>query len=302
MKKIHGFLAIVMLGLLLPSCFRLDSNLYSADNTITEYLGDAYPKTDEWDIVPDVSFNLADSMVHLFTLDSQTPDESTPTKIYAQYLGDISGIATDTVILYCHGNYAHMDVYWQRAKILANVGGKHRFGVLMMDYRGFGLSEGAATEDGMYADVQACVDWLQAMGLTNDRFVMYGFSLGSAPATELTANPRTLSPSWLIDEAPFASAEMMAQEGTGLAVPGSFFTNLKIDNAEEIKKVQQPFLWIHGIEDAFLSYENHGMSVWNNYQGIRGEKVSVPGGGHGTVVKTMGVAAYSEAVLGFIVR
>ena len=92
------------------------------------------------------------------------------------------------------------------------------------------------------------------------------------------------------------------KEGTGLAVPGSFFTNLKIDNAEEIKKVQQPFLWIHGIEDAFLSYENHGMSVWNNYQGIRGEKVSVPGGGHGTVVKTMGVAAYSEAVLGFIVR
>ncbi len=302
MKRIHGFLAIVALGLMLPSCFRLDSNLYSADNTITEYLGDAYPKTDDWDIVPDASFNLADSMVHLFTLDSKAPDESNPTKIYAQYLGDISQIATDTVILYCHGNYAHMDVYWQRAKILANVGGKHRFGVLMMDYRGFGLSEGAATEDGMYADVQACIDWLQAMGLTNDRFVMYGFSLGSAPATELTANPRTLVPSWLIDEAPFASAEMMAQEGTGLAVPGSFFTNLKIDNAEEIKKVQQPFLWIHGIADAFLSYENHGMSVWNNYQGIRGEKVSVPGGGHGTVVKTMGVAAYSEAVLGFIVR
>ncbi len=302
MKRIHSFLAIAALAALVSGCFRLDSNLYSADNTITEYLNDDYPVTDDWDIVPDTSFNLADSMVHLFTLDSQTPDESTPTKIYAQYLGDISRIATDTVILYCHGNYAHMDAYWQRAKILANVGGKHRFGVLMMDYRGFGLSEGAATEDGMYADVQACIDWLQAMGLTNDRFVMYGFSLGSAPATELTANPRTLIPSWLIDEAPFASAEMMAQEGTGLAVPGSFFTNLKIDNAEEIKKVQQPFLWIHGIEDAFLSFENHGMSVWNNYHGIRGEKVSVPGGGHGTVVKTMGVAAYSEAVLGFIVR
>ncbi len=302
MKRIHSFLAIAALAALVSGCFRLDSNLYSADNTITEYLNDDYPVTDDWDIVPDTSFNLADSMVHLFTLDSQTPDESTPTKIYAQYLGDISRIATDTVILYCHGNYAHMDVYWQRAKILANVGGKHRFGVLIMDYRGFGLSEGAATEDGMYADVQACIDWLQAMGLTNDRFVMYGFSLGSAPATELTANPRTLIPSWLIDEAPFASAEMMAQEGTGLAVPGSFFTNLKIDNAEEIKKVQQPFLWIHGIADAFLSYENHGTSVWNNYQGIRGEKVSVPGGGHGTVVRTMGVAAYSEAVLGFIVR
>ena len=100
-------------------------------------------------------------MVHLFTLDSQTPDESTPTKIYAQYLGDISRIATDTVILYCHGNYAHMDAYWQRAKILANVGGKHRFGVLMMDYRGFGLSEGAATEDGMIS-ARSPLGWMKA--------------------------------------------------------------------------------------------------------------------------------------------
>jgi pimeloyl-ACP methyl ester carboxylesterase len=300
MRKQYLFLALAALTGLLSGCFRLDSNLFNPDTTITEYKFDKYEKTEEWDILLDSTYTIQDSNIHLFTLNSQAADESTPTKIYAVYIGETSHIATDTVIMYCHGNYAHMDVYWQRAKALANLGHKHRFGVLMLDYRGFGLSEGTATEEGMYADVTACLAWLKAMGLTSDRLAMYGFSLGSAPATELTAHPASLTPSWLLLEAPFASAEMMAQEGTGLAVPGSFFTNLKIDNAEEIKRVQQPFFWLHGIEDDFLSYENHGTTVWNNYQGVRGVKESVPGAGHGNVVGTMGVVAYSEAVLGFL--
>ena len=70
-------------------------------------------------------------------------------KIHAVYLGNIADIATDTIILYCHGNRDHLDFYWPRIKLLANVGGKNRYGVLAMDYRGFGLSEGPATEEGM---------------------------------------------------------------------------------------------------------------------------------------------------------
>lgn len=294
-----AFTLVLLMGLL-SGCFRLDSNLFNPDTTITAYEFDQYPVHEDWDIILDSSYAIADSNIHLFTLNSQAAGESAPTKIYAVYIGETSQIATDTVFMYCHGNYAHMDVYWQRAKALANLGHKHRFGVLMVDYRGFGLSEGSATEEGMYADVSACIDWLKAMGLTNDRFAMYGFSLGSAPATELTAHPAALTPSWLLLEAPFASAEMMAQEGTGLAVPGSFFTNLKIDNAEEIKLVQQPFYWLHGIDDHFLSYENHGTTVWNNYHGVRGVKESVPGAGHGNVVGTMGIAPYSASVLAFM--
>lgn len=301
MKQRTQLFAIFGLALVfMAGCLRLDSNLFNADTSITEYKFDNYPVTEDWDIILDSTYKIQDSLIHLFTLNPTIDGVASPDKIYAVYLGPTSRIAVDTVILYCHGNYAHMDAYWQRAKALANLGHKHRFGVLMMDYNGFGLSEGTPSEEGMYADVDACASWLKSMGLTNDRLVMYGFSLGSASATELTANPRTMDPHWLILEAPFASAEMMAQEGTGLAVPGSFFTNLKIDNAEEIKKVEQPFLWIHGIDDHFLSYENHGMSVWNNYHGSAGVKASIPGAGHGNVVYTMGIEAYSATVLDFI--
>ena len=91
-----------------------------------------------------------------------------------------------------------MDFYWQRAKLLANVGGKNKYGVLMIDYRGYGMSEGKPSEEGMYTDVNTALNWLKKSGLTNDRLVMYGFSLGTAPACELTANTRDMVPSILI--------------------------------------------------------------------------------------------------------
>lgn len=82
-----------------------------------------------------------------------------------------------------------MDFYWSRVQLLANTGGKNHYGVLMVDYRGYGLSEGKPTEEGLYADVDARLQWLKTSWLSNERLVMYGFSLGSAPATKSTAAP-----------------------------------------------------------------------------------------------------------------
>lgn len=289
---------LLLFSFVLTGCLNLDDNLYNNDNTIENYQLDSY--TGETDFILDNSYTIPDSLIHRFTLGSQAPSESTPTTIQAIYIGDISQISQDTVIMYCHGNKWHMDFYWQRAKLLANVGGKNRFGVMMIDYRGFGLSEGKPTEEGMYADVDAALEWLKQQGLTGDRLIMYGFSLGSAPATELTANPRSLVPAKLMLEAPFASAAVMVQDGSGLAMPASFFTDLEIDNAEEIKKVEQPFFWIHGTDDDFLSIKTHGEVVYKNYQGTYSVAHRVEGGGHGSVQTAMGFDDYKEAVLDFI--
>ncbi len=185
-----------------------------------------------------------------------------------------------------------MDFYWQRAKLLAHVNGKNRYGLMMMDYRGYGLSEGKPSENGMYADVDACMLWLKERGLSSDRLVIYGFSLGSAPATELTANTRTLKPSRIILEAPFASAAVMVQDASQLNMPAEYFTDLKIDNAEEIKKVTVPFLWLHGLSDSFLNYKTHGEVVYKNYGGNQKSKAMVEGADHGEVPQKMGFDAY----------
>ncbi|MES2681500.1 MAG: alpha/beta hydrolase [Bacteroidota bacterium] len=280
------------------SCLKLDSNLYNNDNKIKEYKFDAY--TGEQDFILDASYDITSGKITLFTLASQAASESKATSIKALYLGDINTINSDTVILYCHGNKWHMDFYWQRAKLLAHVNGKHRYGVMMMDYRGYGLSEGKPSETGMYADVNACMQWLKEKGLTSERLVIYGFSLGSAPATELSANSAVLAPAKLILEAPFGSAAIMVQDASQLNMPADYFTDLKIDNAEEIKKVKAPFLWLHGLNDNFLNYKTHGEIIYKNYGGSSKSKFMVEGADHGEVPAKMGFDKYLGVLGGFI--
>lgn len=294
MKQLLYFSLLIFLS----SCLKLDSNLYNNDNKLKEYKFDNY--TGEQDFILDDSYAISQNSITLFSLSSKADNESEATTIKAVYIGDPTRIATDTVILYCHGNKWHMDFYWQRAKLLAHTNGKNRYGLLMMDYRGFGLSEGKPTENGMYADVDACMNWLKERGMTNERLIIYGFSLGSASACELSANPRSLSPSKLILESPFGSAAIMVQDASLLNMPADYFTDLKIDNAEEIKKVKQPFLWLHGTRDNFLNYKTHGQVVYNNYGGTYKTSYLVDGADHGEVPKKMGFETYLKTLGEFV--
>lgn len=288
--------ARLLILLLLAGCIRLDDNLLSPGADISEYKLDGY--TGEVDFQLDSSYNV--TVYTFLDLHSRAPGESQSTRINALYIGDTSRIGIDTVILYCHGYNHHIDFYWNRVKLLANVGGKHRFGVLILDYRGYGLSDGSPTEEGLYADADAAVAWLQNKGLAADRFVMYGFSLGGVPAIELTADPRTLKPRWLIIESAFASAELLAQDAVRLAVPGSFFTNVNGDNAAKMPKVDQPLLHMHGEEDAFLSFETHARELRENYKGSALVPIDVEDADHDNVPKVMGFDAYRGAILDFL--
>lgn len=277
------------------SCLRLDSFMFNPTQ-IDEYLFNDVEENSLSELMAD-SMEIADSMISELVLVSD--DDGDLADIYAAYIGDLNNIATDTVILYCHGNASNMDGYWHRAALLANVGGKHNYGVMMMDYRGYGRSEGVTTESGVYADVDACMKWLSDMGLTNDRLIIYGFSLGSGPSTELTANPMTMQPSKLILEAPYASVNKIQQDGSVLSLPQSYFIDLKFDNAEEIKKVEEPFLWLHGEDDDFIKIE-HGEVIIKNYSGTNLVTKRVPGGGHSSVPQTMGVEPYIQLIRDFI--
>ena len=297
MKKILSALLVV---LSLSACLKLDNNLFNNDNTITEYKLDNY--TGETDFVLDSSYNIPSQKLTFLTLASKLDSESEPIKIKGIYIGDVSRISTDTVIVYCHGNKWHMDFYWQRAKLFAHVNGKNKYGVLMMDYRGYGLSEGAVLEDGMYADVDACLAWLKEKGLSDARLMIYGFSLGSAPATEMCANHHAMHPSKIILEAPFASSEVMVQDGSQLNMPASYFTNVKIDNADKMKRVSQPLLWLHGLNDLFLNYKTHGELVYSKHAGAYKQKMLIPGADHGEVPEKAEFKAYLDTLGKFIRR
>ncbi len=294
--------ALYILGiatLLLSSCRkRLDDFLFNNDNSITEYKLDNYEGRTTLDVGPE--YAVADSMIHF--INYPIVSEGQTLNISAIYVGDLAKIATDTVILYCHGTADHNDFYWPRQKLYANLGGKYRFGVLMVDYAGYGLSEGNPTEANMYESVNGGLKWLKDNGLTSDRLIQFGFSLGTAPTCEVAGNPSSfhLSPSKIILEAPFASSEVMVQDASLLSFPASYFVNVKIDNAEEIKKVNVPLLWIHGEADSFLSIHTHGELVYNNYAGPSKTAVRVPGGNHEDTPFILGYTNYLTEILKFI--
>ena len=294
MKKIFVIIvSAVMLSL--GACLNLDTQLYNNRKT-TEYKLD----NGENEIEIPAQYKIADSNITLLTFTSD--DNGNKAKIYGVYIGNIQRIATDTVILYCHGNKYDLDYYWTRAELLANTGGKNRFGVMIFDYRGYGMSEGESTESSLYADTRAVVEWLKSHGLTSDRLVVYGYSLGTAPATDLAAmtDNYPLQPSWLILEAPFASSDVMVQDAAILDMPHSLFTNLKINNAEKIKLVKTPFMWIHGKDDDFLNINTHGEVVYKNYGGNYKEAHRIDGALHNNVPVVWGFENYLQALEKFI--
>ncbi len=290
--------ATIFVAFATTSCFKLDDFLYNPNsNPIDHYSLSKY--TGPVDITLPDSMIIPDSLTYLFTL--QSDDNGDKKSIYALYLGDTAKIANDTVILYCHGNKDHLDFYYPRIQLLANVGGKNNYGVMSLDYRGFGLSEGEPTESGLYADVEAAILWLKRKGLTENRLIIYGFSMGTAPATELSAKPRNLKPSKLILESPFASADVFYQDATGMALPGSYVMTLNIDNAEEIKKVNQPFLWFHGVIDDFVPMKTHGEIVFKNYKGEKAYAVRVDGANHSDIPKFLSLQKYTTILHNFII-
>ena len=131
---------------------------------------------------------------------------------------------------------------------------------------------------------------------------MFGFSLGTAPVCKIaSSNSFAMKPSKIILEAPFASSEVMVQDASLINMPASYFVNVEINNAENIKQVDVPLLWLHGIDDDFLSIETHGQLVYDNHTLAWKRGFKVPGAGHEGVPVFMGVSAYKSTLLNFIV-
>src|SRR6218665_1291649 len=94
-----------------------------------------------------------------------------------------AGPALCTVV-HAHGNAANITRHLQAVAWLPPLG----VNVLMFDYRGFGLSLGKPSLDGVVADTQAAVHAaLQMPGATPGRLFVFGQSLGGAPAVRAAA-------------------------------------------------------------------------------------------------------------------
>jgi hypothetical protein len=129
----------------------------------------------------------------------------------------------------------------------------HRLGlhIFIIDYRGYGKSEGEPFEEGLYRDAQAAYRWwAREREGRGEKLILLGESLGGAVAAHLAA---AVSPAGLILQSTFTSARDMAKTmlPLGLLAP---LLGVHFDAAQAVARVRCPKLVIHGMEDKIVPF------------------------------------------------
>jgi pimeloyl-ACP methyl ester carboxylesterase len=222
--------------------------------------------------------------------------------VFARQPGD--AMRTAPTIVYHHGNSSNVDGYWARASVLWSFGAN----VLIYDYRGYGLTRGTTTEEGIYLDARAALGFVQGLGPAIDqaRVFHYGWSMGSAPAVEMVAN---VGPTrGLILEAPLSSVAGLAADSS-LLVPGSFVMHTnRFDNRAKIRRAASlapnGVLIFHGDADDYVRLfngEQLDAEIAREPAAGPHRLVVVPGANHGDVVERAG-ALYETTVREFLAQ
>ncbi len=149
------------------------------------------------------------------------------------------------VILFFHGNAGNISHRLENVSFLLRQG----LQVFIIDYRGYGKSDGKPSEMGIYMDGLAAYDFLvKQKHISPGRIVLFGRSLGAAAAVETALRREVKS---LIIESAFTSTRGMAR-AIPLFWPFSFFIPIHYNNLEKIARVMVPKLIIHGEADGIV--------------------------------------------------
>jgi uncharacterized protein len=196
--------------------------------------------------------------------------------------------------------------YITRAKALHQLG----FDVLIIDYRGYGLSGGMwPSEARVYEDSQAAWNYLtQVRGIVPDQIVVYGESLGGAVALDLVAKHPEVGGA-IIQSSFTKMAEVIKLKELLWLLPIDLILTERFDslskvrslnasnNSSKAKSQQIPILFIHGTADDVVPF---GMSQ-QLYDAAPEPKqlLLIPGAGHYRIYQP-GANSYLKAIQKFI--
>jgi fermentation-respiration switch protein FrsA (DUF1100 family) len=144
-------------------------------------------------------------------------------------------------LLFLHGNAGNASHRIPNAVLLQHLGAH----VLLLDYRGYGRSQGRPSERGLYADARAGLAYLrERRGLPPGRVVVFGRSLGGAVAVQLAAENELAG---VILESTWSSLADAARVHFGAAA--AWLVHGRYDSAATISRVRAPLLFVHGDRD-----------------------------------------------------
>jgi fermentation-respiration switch protein FrsA (DUF1100 family) len=149
-------------------------------------------------------------------------------------------------VLFLHGNAGNVSHRLGKLETLRDLG----VAVLMLDYRGYGASQGSPDEPGLYRDADAAYDWLIGRGLAAADVVLYGESLGGTVATELAARRPV---GGLVLESTPSSILGVARHHYPF-VPIKALLSARYDALSRIGRVSAPILILHSPEDEIVPF------------------------------------------------
>ena len=145
------------------------------------------------------------------------------------------------VVIWFSGNAGNVSGGLENARRLVD---KLDVEIVTVDYRGYGLSEGAPTEAGLYQDGRAVYDALRDRGVPPRRIVLLGRSLGAAVAVDVALDRPVAA---LVLETPFLSVPALARVHYPL-IP-TFLIQSRYDNARKLPAITVPKLIIQAEHD-----------------------------------------------------
>ena len=193
------------------------------------------------------------------------------------------------VLVWAHGNAGNIS---HRLDPLAELY-RRGLGIFLFDYRGYGLSQGDPSEEGLYLDVAAAYDFLATQKkIPAGRIIAYGTSLGGTVAGELACRREVAG---LILETTFPSIEAVARS-VFRGLPAHLLIRARFELGRRLKEVHVPVLVLHGDQDTMIPYEL-GRAVFDAAHEPK-EFVTIRGADHNDL-HLVGGEIYYEALLRF---
>jgi uncharacterized protein len=186
--------------------------------------------------------------------DLPPPPESTRTyldtssgRVEAWYLPpDDPGPGPAPVVIFGHGNAELIDFWPEDLGRFRRMG----LGVLLIEYPGYGRSEGTPSERTIVEAFTAGYDWLTLReDVDTERIILFGRSMGGGAVCALA---RERPSAGLILMSTFTSISSMASR---YLVPTPLLST-RFDNLATVRAYDRPILIIHGTRDTIVPFDH----------------------------------------------
>jgi fermentation-respiration switch protein FrsA (DUF1100 family) len=164
------------------------------------------------------------------------------------------GEQSSRVVLFFHGNAGNISHRLDSIRQFRDLG----LAVFIIDYRGYGQSEGRTTERGLYRDADAAWRYLtEDRGIAAANIIVFGRSLGASVASRLAGQHEPLA---LIVESSFTSVPDIAQDLYPW-LPARWLSRLRHATRDYIQDVYCPVLVVHSRDDEIIPF-HHGEAIF----------------------------------------